>query len=81
MEEDRGSSLEKKYKISDPEIIFAFVALVPLFLILLLKYMFPGNDIIQKYFSGLPQFVLLIIYFPLVYLVEKKIIKQRKLKK
>lgn len=81
MEEDKGPHLEKKYKISDPEIIFALVALIPLFLILLLKYMLPGNDIIQKYFSGFPQFVLIIIYFPLVYLIEKKLIKQRKTEK
>ena len=63
----------KQYKITDPEIIRAILWLIPLFFIIFAKYVLVENVIIQKYFSGLPQFLFVIILFGVAWLIEKRI--------
>jgi positive regulator of sigma E activity len=67
----------KQYKISDPEIISAILWLIPLFFIFLAKYVFINNAMVQKYLSGFPQFLLLILWFVTAWLVEKRIQKKK----
>jgi hypothetical protein len=73
MTNDSENVSPKKYKITDPEIIRALLYLIPLFFICLAKYVFIKNAIIQQYFSGLPQFLLVILLFGTAWLIEKKI--------
>jgi hypothetical protein len=71
----------KKHKITDPEIIRAILWLIPLFFIFFAKYVFIENATVQKYFSGFPQFLLLILWFVTAWLVEKTLHKKETDKK
>jgi hypothetical protein len=75
MTDGTKKGLQKDYKLSDPEIIEAILWLIPLFALLMLKYVFPGNQIIQKYFSGLSQFSMVILLMAIVWIRSKKTYK------
>lgn len=80
MENNSEKVTQKKYKITDPEIIRAILFLIPLFFIFFAKYFFVKNEIIQKYFSGLSQVLLIILWFGIAWII-KKMIQNKKVSK
>ena len=51
------------YNLSGKEIFILIFWVIPLFVLFLLKYIFPVNEFVQEYFTGLYQFGFIILYF------------------
>ncbi|GBC59956.1 hypothetical protein DENIS_0898 [Desulfonema ishimotonii] len=59
------------------EVVIGCMALGALFS---LKYIFPGSPFIMKYFSGLPQFVMIIFFFIILFYVDRYFFMRGKIK-
>jgi polyferredoxin len=66
-----------KVNITFKDLIFIFFGMLGLGALFLLKYIYPGNSFVLKYFSGLSQFILIILYFLLLWFIDGLIRKKR----
>lgn len=68
----------KKVSISFGELIRALLWCIILSALLVLKYIFPGNQFVTTYFKGLYSFLSIIVFLFFVWRVEVFIAKKRK---
>jgi len=66
-----------KANIIFKDIILIFFGMLGLGALFLLKYIYPGNSFVLKYFSGLSQFILIILYFFLMWFIDGLIRKKK----
>ena len=70
MKNNQEKEAQKQFKITDPIIIVGLLLVVPLFAMFFAKYLFPNLPFVQKYLTGLPQFILISLYVGIILVGE-----------
>jgi|GEM_PF-1385627 len=69
---------KKAIKLTPLDIVELMVGGIILLTLFSIKYVFPNNPFVNKWFSGFSGFALIVVFFICIYIYDLKIRKKRK---